>query len=139
MLDVNLADGLVFPVADKLTSLNVPFVFFTASDDVEWPERFRATPKFQKPVSWRYIKTALLKPHPRLLERAHDRSFRRELDVSLPHLRVLARQLTGTPLAADDLVESKIRIGARPRDITVHCWLAELMIDISMAGSVTLN
>ena len=55
LLDVNLADGPVFPVADVLAGRGVPFVFLTGYDGSVLPERFRQRPLCQKPYSSRRL------------------------------------------------------------------------------------
>lgn len=52
VLDVSLNDGKVFPVAEKLQSQGVPFVFATAyDDDCAIPPAFRFAPRVIKPFS----------------------------------------------------------------------------------------
>lgn len=52
VLDVRLSgDELVFPIADALRELAVPFVFATGCERDAFPERYRETPAFEKPVS----------------------------------------------------------------------------------------
>lgn len=50
VLDVDLRDGLVFPVADALASVGVPFLFTTGSDPRMRPVRHAAAPWLVKPV-----------------------------------------------------------------------------------------
>lgn len=50
VLDVKLRGGMVFPVADRLQQLGVPYVFTTACEQNEIPERYRNAPRFDKPV-----------------------------------------------------------------------------------------
>ena len=49
ILDINLRDRPVFPVADALRARGVPFVFSTASDLGALPARFRDVPVCPKP------------------------------------------------------------------------------------------
>lgn len=52
LLDVSLKDGKVFPVAERLQSLGVPFVFATAYDDeCAIPAALRFAPRVIKPFS----------------------------------------------------------------------------------------
>lgn len=52
LLDVSLKDGKVFPVAERLQSLGLPFVFATAyDDDCAIPPAFRLAPRVIKPFS----------------------------------------------------------------------------------------
>jgi CheY-like chemotaxis protein len=50
VLDVNLGGELVYPVADLLTDLGVPFVFVTGYSSDLVDERFNDVPILQKPV-----------------------------------------------------------------------------------------
>jgi DNA-binding response OmpR family regulator len=49
ILNVSLQDGLVFPVADRLHELGVPFIFLTGYDREFLPERFSGPEAIQKP------------------------------------------------------------------------------------------
>jgi DNA-binding response OmpR family regulator len=49
LLDVNLGGELVFPVADKLASRGVPFVFVTAYPETAIPAEHRHRPLVSKP------------------------------------------------------------------------------------------
>ena len=50
ILDINLGDELVYPVADILIERHVPFVFVTGYDAEGVDQRFRDVPVLQKPV-----------------------------------------------------------------------------------------
>lgn len=50
LLDVNLRDAPVYPVAQKLTELGVPFAFCTGYDTADQRWRFPGTPVLRKPV-----------------------------------------------------------------------------------------
>jgi CheY-like chemotaxis protein len=50
VLDIKLRGGLVYPVADRLEQLGVPFLFATACEQDEIPERHRRVPRFEKPI-----------------------------------------------------------------------------------------
>jgi CheY-like chemotaxis protein len=50
VLDIRLNGGPVYPVADRLQELGVPYVFTTACEPSEIPERYRRAPRFEKPV-----------------------------------------------------------------------------------------
>lgn len=52
VLDVNLGGEYVFPLAEELQALNVPFVFATAyaDDDRLFPPATRSAPRLPKPV-----------------------------------------------------------------------------------------
>ena len=59
ILDVNLGDTTIFPVADALRARGVPFVFSTASDITAMPERFRDVPLCRKPFDLATFRGAL--------------------------------------------------------------------------------
>jgi two-component sensor histidine kinase/DNA-binding response OmpR family regulator len=50
VLDINLGDGAVYPIAEMLTARGVPFVFVTGYDAESVDARFRNVPVLQKPV-----------------------------------------------------------------------------------------
>jgi CheY-like chemotaxis protein len=50
VLDIKLQGGLVFPVADRLQQLGVPYLFTSACEPDEIPEQYRLAPRFDKPV-----------------------------------------------------------------------------------------
>jgi two-component SAPR family response regulator len=50
VLDVNVRDKRVYPVADALMSLGVPFIFTTGYDAVAIPSRYADVPRCEKPV-----------------------------------------------------------------------------------------
>lgn len=50
VLDVNLGGELVYPVAERLKAMNVPFVFCTGYDHLADGERFRSYPIVRKPI-----------------------------------------------------------------------------------------
>lgn len=50
VLDINLRDERVYPVADALAARGVPFVFATGYDATAIPPAYAATPRCEKPV-----------------------------------------------------------------------------------------
>lgn len=50
ILDINLHDQMVFPVADALHERGVPFVFVTGYDRAVIPSRFADVPQCEKPT-----------------------------------------------------------------------------------------
>jgi CheY-like chemotaxis protein len=50
VLDIKLQGGLVYPVADRLEQLGVPYLFTSACEPDEIPEQYRCAPRFDKPV-----------------------------------------------------------------------------------------
>ena len=59
ILDVHLGDEFVFPVAERLEELDVPFVFATGYDRLFIPPEFRGFALCAKPVELRKIAKAL--------------------------------------------------------------------------------
>ena len=50
VLDIELEGEPVYPVADRLQQLGVPYLFTTAYEATEIPDRYRLAPRFEKPV-----------------------------------------------------------------------------------------
>jgi len=50
VLDINLRDERVYPVADALTARGVPFVFATGYDSMAIPSSYASAPRCEKPV-----------------------------------------------------------------------------------------
>ncbi|MEA2990075.1 MAG: hypothetical protein QOG83_2786 [Alphaproteobacteria bacterium] len=50
VLDINLRNERVYPVADVLTARGVPFVFTTGYDAMSIPTAYACTPRCEKPV-----------------------------------------------------------------------------------------
>ena len=59
VLDVNLPDGRVWPVADLLVEEEVPFILATGYADAEIPQRFLNVARLTKPVSRARLDQAL--------------------------------------------------------------------------------
>jgi PAS domain S-box-containing protein len=56
VLDINLGDGAVYPIADLLAARGVPFVFVTGYDAESVEARFRKVPVLQKPIEREMLK-----------------------------------------------------------------------------------
>jgi two-component sensor histidine kinase/DNA-binding response OmpR family regulator len=56
VLDINLGDGAVYPIADTLVARGVPFVFITGYDAESVDARFRKVPVLQKPIEREMLK-----------------------------------------------------------------------------------
>ena len=56
VLDINLGDGAVYPIADLLAARGVPFVFVTGYDADSVEARFRKIPILQKPIEREVLK-----------------------------------------------------------------------------------
>lgn len=139
VLDINLMDGTVFPIADELFVRGVPFVFFSGMDASSVPDRFRFVGSLPKPVSWTRVLEALAAE----IGGAHGAGdpfsvSRHDMGLVLPKLRLSARLMLGDALAADRLVEKTLEraVGefkARPQDVPTSKWLTHLM-ESTLAG-----
>jgi PAS domain S-box-containing protein len=56
VLDINLGDGAVYPIADVLAARGIPFVFVTGYDADSVESRFRNIPILQKPIEREMLK-----------------------------------------------------------------------------------
>lgn len=59
ILDVNLGTEVVFPVADRLQALHVPFVFASAFERERMPARFRDVALCEKPLNVEIVRRAV--------------------------------------------------------------------------------
>jgi CheY-like chemotaxis protein len=59
ILDVNLGTEVVFPVADRLLALQIPFVFASAYDRAMLPARFRGIEVCEKPLNPDVVRRAV--------------------------------------------------------------------------------
>ena len=60
ILDVNVRGTPIYPAAEKLAAMGVPFVFATGYGPDGLVESWRGRPKLQKPFSLQQVATALL-------------------------------------------------------------------------------
>ncbi len=60
VLDINLGDGAVYPIADTLAARGVPFVFITGYDAESVDARFRKVPVLQKPIEREMLKKVFM-------------------------------------------------------------------------------
>jgi two-component SAPR family response regulator len=60
VLDINLQGEMVYPLADELIRLGIPFVFATAYDEGAVPSSYRQHTRFTKPVNVQQVAKALL-------------------------------------------------------------------------------
>ena len=51
VIDVNLGGAMAYPIAEKLLDRNIPFIFTTAYDVEDLPERFSNVSLCQKPTT----------------------------------------------------------------------------------------
>ena len=59
VLDINLHDGMSYPVADALQARGMPFVFTTGYEKTALPVRYAGVPHFEKPVDVTQVTQAL--------------------------------------------------------------------------------
>jgi CheY-like chemotaxis protein len=59
VLDVNLAGEQVYPVAERLDAIGVPFAFATGYGRIGMPERWASRPVIQKPFRQETLAAAL--------------------------------------------------------------------------------
>ena len=59
VLDIELRDGVVFPVADRLAELGVPYLFVSAVYDQLVPARHRQGPAFAEPFHLEKLQQAV--------------------------------------------------------------------------------
>src|SRR5262249_60871493 len=50
ILDVEVADGVSYPVAEELVHRHIPFIFISGSDPRQVPADLAAAPFFRKPI-----------------------------------------------------------------------------------------
>src|SRR5215475_12890430 len=50
ILDVEVADGVSYPVAEELAHRHIPFIFISGSDPRQVPADLAAAPFFRKPI-----------------------------------------------------------------------------------------
>jgi len=128
VLDINLNGAMVFPLADKLQTMGIPFVFFSGYDDVDIPSRFHFASRLSKPASLRDITNSLITAS--ISWQSHP-SDGRDIMTILPKLRLAARIMLQDAGAADRLVErtleQAIRDGNWPNDLSVSQWLHRVM------------
>jgi hypothetical protein len=134
ILDVNLKDGTVFPLADELYLRGVPFVFYSGADGGQVPERFRFVGTLPKPVGWRNVAEMLVVGLSSGRASAPDPlSVKRDDMVTvLPKLRLAARLMLTDAGAADRLVEKTLERAVaefqrRPPGLPTASWLTALL------------
>ena len=61
VLDINLRDERVYPVADALAARGVPFIFLTGNDAWVVPDAYTGVPRCEKPVNTAQLARTLSK------------------------------------------------------------------------------
>ncbi|WP_333817138.1 hypothetical protein [Tabrizicola sp.] len=132
VLDVDIRGRDTFELADRLTVLDVPYVFFTGYDRALLPVRFAhievITKLLSPEVAVRYLEIAAREIRPSSV-----------LDL-VPMLRLRARTVLADPLAADRLVERTLHLaleeaGQLPAGGELRPWLLRLMDRALQAGA----
>ena len=72
VLDINLAGTLVYPVADRLQSLDVPFIVCTGYDQFDGNELYRDCPVIRKPVNFAHLDDQLRRVRSRARQGTQD-------------------------------------------------------------------
>lgn len=98
VLDITLRDREVFPLADMLGRMNVPFVFYTGSDTTDLPARYGGVQLIRKPA--RLLPEATLRALTAFPPARDD-----SIENILPKLRLMARLIYHDPIVSDRLVE----------------------------------
>lgn len=52
MLDINLHEEVVYPLADSLEARGVPYLFLTGYSGDAIPDRYHHVPRCEKPLAW---------------------------------------------------------------------------------------
>lgn len=60
ILDVNLGGDLVFEAAEQLAARDIPLLFVTGYDPARFPERFKGSPRLEKPYVLRELEAGIL-------------------------------------------------------------------------------
>jgi DNA-binding LytR/AlgR family response regulator len=131
ILDIDIRGRTSFALADRLLTLDVPYVFFTGYDRNLVPDRFAKIDYIAK-------STSPIVAIQQLNLRAHAVDKPNIVDL-VPMLRQRARGYLSDPLAADRLVERTLLLaieddGPLPSGIERGLWLRGLMEQAFQAG-----
>lgn len=124
ILDIHIGGRTAFALADRLSLLDVPYIFFTGHDRSMVPPRFSGVDYIPKPTSPLVVVQ-------QLEVRAREASPPRVVDL-VPMLREQARAYLSDPLAADRLVERTLQLAIDdkaplPSGAILGAWLLSLM------------
>jgi DNA-binding response OmpR family regulator len=131
ILDIDAPRQGAFALADRLSMLDVPFVFVSAQARSVLPRRFATTEFIARPTS------------PEIVMRQLDLQSRKAAHPTIvelvPVLRQRARTQLTDPLAADRLVERTLRLaiadrGPLPSEELYLIWLQGLMDEALQSG-----
>lgn len=135
LLDLNLNGEMVFPVADQLASLRIPFVFYSGYD-IAIPPRFKSAWALKKPVTSRELAVII---GSELTNQAGTSGSPPtgagdddNILAILAKLRQNAHFMLNDSAAGDMLVERALRVAvveapSRPRDMPLLLWLTAIL------------
>ncbi|WP_146215601.1 response regulator [Hoeflea marina] len=134
LLDLNLNGQMVFPVADQLASLRIPFVFYSGYD-IAIPERFNSAWMLKKPVTSQQLATIIgseLSGRRGAAGKAPREAEADNIFDILAKLRENAHFMLSDGAAGDQLVENALRMAileapSRPQDMPLLLWLTEIL------------
>jgi hypothetical protein len=135
VLDVKPDGDAVFPVADVLTNLEIPFVFFGGDDDAVLPERFSGAPQLPVSANCDQVLAALVaagaKAEPAKVP-APARPLRTPAASLLPKLLSAARLLVDDLELAEALARRTLERALNefldcPPDMSFESWLLGLL------------
>ncbi|MCD1620095.1 hypothetical protein ACFSDD_09680 [Salipiger marinus] len=142
VLDIDLGDHQVFPLADLLLDRGVPFIFYSgATGETPMPQRFWHVPLIRKPVQT-LTDAAIVTLTAFPADREPD------IEVLLPKLRLAARLIYGEQAVADRLVErllvdaiQHVQAGhdLGPRDCRADWLLRRMRLILKESGSSLMN
>lgn len=134
ILDVNINGKLVFPIADRLLELGIPFVFFTSYDDDVIPAHLRHVDNVCKSGGRHALLETLFAADGSTRGKSEGTVEDTTGDVAalLPELRSRARRYLHGRAAADRLVEQTLLAAieladCKPKDQDTLSWLCEIM------------
>ncbi|OCC03544.1 hypothetical protein BA190_17555 [Labrys sp. WJW] len=134
ILDVNINGKMVFPIADRLLALGIPFVFFSSYDEDVIPTHLRHVDNVRKSGGRHALLETLFVAHRRTQDDIKDIGGDPSADIAglLPELRLRARHYLDGRAAADRLVEQTLLaaidlVDRKPPDRDTLPWLCDLM------------
>ncbi|WP_454817690.1 response regulator [Labrys neptuniae] len=134
ILDVNINGKMVFPIADRLLALGIPFVFFSSYDEDVIPLHLKHVDNVRKSGDRHALLETLFAARRRTQDEIKGLAGDPTNDVAgfLPELRLRARQYLPGKAAADRLVEQTLLAAidladGKPGDQDTLPWLCEIM------------
>ncbi|PRH89288.1 response regulator [Labrys okinawensis] len=134
ILDVNINGKMVFPIADRLLALGIPFVFFSSYDEDVIPTHLRHVEKVGKSGGRHALLETLFVARRRAQDENETAAADPTTDVAgfLPELRLRARRHLHGKAAADRLVEQTLLAAidladSKPPDQDTLPWLCDIL------------